>query len=343
MFDLVFNGMAAFQQAALFLAALFFLAIGGLFLWNEVWARLTSVRVTGNVVGVRQKGACYYAVYSYMLPSGETFESTADSGSSFIKGKETNRTTPLLVSKKDPLRVRPANSYSGGILGILLLTPGVMLARFFLASSQTTPLTWLVLGGIIFYGAMRFRKFIIPKNERLSPAAWKESRKAARQKEMESLPLRQIEDILASPEMKAEKEKQKKDSRFAAPFVLLFAVGLMYGGYTEYGKISSLEKNGLRAQGKIIEMKAKNGQDGSYAYYPVVTFTDQKGAAVTFRGHEGSNPPMYKTGEKVAVLYEARQPQKTAYIDHGFWNRVIPMVIFGGGALLLLLFFKTVA
>ncbi len=231
----------AFQQVGMLIAAFFLCAIGVLLLGDGLYARFTHLRVNGNVVGVRQKGDCYYPVYSYMLPTGETFESTADSGSSFTKGKETYRVVPLLVSRQDPLKVSPANSYAGYIIGIFFLAPGAGLAYAALTVFPVTFLTWAILGVFIFIGAMRFRKYIIPKEQRLAPADWKATRKAERRKAMESLPVRQIEDILASPEVAAKRELERKNGRMAAPVVLLFALGLMYGGYHEYNQMAQFD------------------------------------------------------------------------------------------------------
>lgn len=345
MLDLIFDGAFAFQQVMALIAALVCLALGGLLFGNWVYWRIRATRVSGTIVGVRQKDKFYYTVYSYMLPTGETFEATSDTGYGTMKGQETNRIVPLLVFPEEPLKVTPANSFVMSIVGLVLMAPGFFFLHMALFSYPVTWLTGVILAAFVLYGAMGFRKFIIPKEQRLAPEDWKAQRKAARRKEMESLPIRQMEDILATPEMTAELALQRKNSRLAAPFVLLFALGTMYGAYDLYNKMSALQVHGISASGTVVslERSSSSSAGGGHVYYPVVTFADGKGNTVTFKDSFGSNPSLYKSGEKVTIRYLADRPEKTARIDHGFWDRLIPFIIGGLGMLLLLLFFKILA
>jgi predicted RND superfamily exporter protein len=79
------------------------------------------LRVQGTVVGVREKSGSYTPVYRYMLPSGDTFEATSNTGSSLTKGKETHSTAALMVFQEDPLTVCPVNSYAAAIIGFIML------------------------------------------------------------------------------------------------------------------------------------------------------------------------------------------------------------------------------
>ena len=127
-----------------------------------------------------------------------------------------------------------------------------------------------------------------------------------------------------------------------APFILLFAVGLIYGGYAESARLSSLEREGLRAEGTVTGMETEKQKKGNIIYYPLVTFSDRTGKTVTFKSWYGGNPPLYKTGEKVEVLYLMQNPQKNAmiYTSDNFWNRIMLMVLYALGGLLVLIFLK---
>jgi hypothetical protein len=45
-----------------------------------------------------------------------------------------------------------------------------------------------------------------------------------------------------------------------------------------------------------------------------------------------ARPPMYATGDSVGVLYDPDNPS-SARIDHGRWNRAVPILIGGFGLL----------
>jgi len=45
-------------------------------------------------------------------------------------------------------------------------------------------------------------------------------------------------------------------------------------------------------------------RDISYSYYPVVEFTSSRGKVVQFTSKLGRNPPAFKEGQVVKVLYD---------------------------------------
>jgi hypothetical protein len=63
-------------------------------------------------------------------------------------------------------------------------------------------------------------------------------------------------------------------------------------------------------------------------------FTSESGNAVRFRDHTGSNPPSYRIGDRVLVLYLAHDSQ-SAMIDRGVWNWVAPVLVVLVGTLLI--------
>ena len=106
MFALIASGLAAVNQVLMLVGALFCGALGGLLVGNAVYLRVHVVRVQGQVIGVRQNGSCFNAVYRYALPSGETHEGTSLEGSESVRGKETGSLVPLWVMPEKPAEVQ---------------------------------------------------------------------------------------------------------------------------------------------------------------------------------------------------------------------------------------------
>jgi hypothetical protein len=51
-----------------------------------------------------------------------------------------------------------------------------------------------------------------------------------------------------------------------------------------------------------------------------VRFHDSNEAEVQFKDRSGSNPPSYRVGESVTVLYIRGSAAESAMIDRGRWN-----------------------
>jgi len=75
----------------------------------------------------------------------------------------------------------------------------------------------------------------------------------------------------------------------------------------------------VRVTGTVASLYEKSDSDGS-TYYPVVRFLDSNDAEVRFKDHVGSNPPSYRVGDPVTVLYVRGSAASSAMIDRGRWN-----------------------
>ncbi len=60
--------------------------------------------------------------------------------------------------------------------------------------------------------------------------------------------------------------------------------------------------------GRVVELRAHPGSK-AVNYHPVVTYTPGDGPETTFEGSSGSNPPGYRIGEEVAVLWVPGHPE----------------------------------
>jgi hypothetical protein len=331
LFNLAFNAMAAWNQIGFMIGGLFCLGLGGLLLGWGISRRLKGQRVEGEIIGVRHKDGFNYPVWRYILPSGETRESTSHVGvGGSARGMETGKCVPLLVDPENPDEAEAANSYITEIIGLILAAPGVLFLKAAFTSGPVTPMTWLMGAGFVAYGGAKLHKLIIPKEQRAaSPQAWMAERKAARRAELASIPVTAAEAIVPTPQ----EMKQQATNNKVAPFLIFAALGLLVlTGYLGQ-KTAALETRGLRAEGKVVALESSRSHD-STSYYPVVDFTDKNGTPVHFRDNTGSNPPSYRTGEDVTVLYLDYNPQKTAIIDKGIWNW-LPSILTGLFALVL--------
>ncbi len=67
-------------------------------------------------------------------------------------------------------------------------------------------------------------------------------------------------------------------------------------------------------------------------FYPVIDFTDNNGAKVTFTADRGSaRPDKYKAGDSIPVVYLKEDPLVTAQIDTGYDALFVPGIfaVFG--------------
>src|SRR5947208_1973254 len=127
MFNLFFNGMAAFQQAGMLLAGALCFAIGALIFGNGMYWRLKATRVNG--------------------------------------------------------------------------------------------ITFAMLGGIVAVGAFRFKKYIIPKEQRLSVSDWRAARESEHAQELAKTPVQPIEEFRASPDGIKAVAQERQQARLAVPIL----------------------------------------------------------------------------------------------------------------------------
>ena len=87
-----------------------------------------------------------------------------------------------------------------------------------------------------------------------------------------------------------------------------------------------LQSTGERTQGTVLFLELKTNLHGS-TYYPVVQFATAAGTMIQFRDVMGSNPPAYREGDPVNVLYFRNLPEQTATIDRGMLDWLAPVVL----------------
>lgn len=346
MFDIAFNLMAAFNQAGFLLVAAVCLPAAFAVLGNTLYWKLRAESVDATIIGVRSKSsrlsdknALYFPVYRYRLADGREIETTDRDGSSMLRGKETGRSLRLLVFPDDPQYVRQAGGLWGVFFFVILAGMGGIFLKCALRVQPLNIYTAVMVVFFLAYGAIKLRRKIIPKDERLSVSQWRARRRAERAQEWDAIPLQQIEDIKMSDEYRQTLQQQKRSYKTAAPICVLIGLALVGGGVYKGNALLKLEHEGARAQGEVVRLQethsSGNNNTNSTSYYPVVTFTAQDGSVITFQDSVGSNPPSYHNGESVAVLYAPAQAERSAMIDRGNWNWAIPGVMGAFGLALI--------
>jgi hypothetical protein len=336
MFDFVFSAGMAYQQVGMFIGTLICFGLGGLILGYSISWHVHKQKVTGTIIGVIEQNGMYAPVYRYTTPDGQTYEAKSDTSSSMTGGKETGRTVPLLISPHNPTRVRQADDHLSEVLldifGLLLLGAAFWLGYTAVTSYPVTPMTFIMAIAMLIFLAMKGRRAFIPKGKRPSLAEWRKQRGLGPEAKIDLSQVKPIEGILAKPEIQQAQQAQLQQARKIAPFVALFAMILLGIGIWQSVKMAELQANGLRAQGQVVRMKEERSSgsgSSSTSYYPIVRFQPAGSRPVEFKDSVGSNPPGYRTGDKVTVLYLAGRPQQDAIIDRGFWlNRMIPGLIY---------------
>jgi len=330
MFDFLIRGISAYNQVGLFLGAAFCLGLGGLLLGNALYWRLHAHRAAGTIIGVIANGTTYAPVYRYTTPEGESHEARADVSSSGTGGKETGRVVPLMIAAHNPSSARAADSYWLEIIGLVFVLPGLVLGYVALTAYPTTPMTWIMGAAMILYLVERGRRTLIPKGQRLSIDEWKKQHGMSATIDLAQV--KRIEEITAAAPQPM-RQPQPAQMKKWAPIIALFTIILVAIGVWQSLRIAHFEAAGIRAPGQVVRLHGEwsSGSSGSshYNYYPIVKFRSAQNETIEFKDNIGSNPPSYRAGDNVTVLYLAEAPRGNAMIDRGpFWNWAIPAGIF---------------
>jgi hypothetical protein len=335
MFNLIADGMQAYNQVGLFIGALICLAIGCFLLGYSLYQRTHALRVMGTIIGVICSDSMFRPVYRYTSPDGQSHVAKSDMNSSWVRGKETGRVVPLIISGSNPAEAQEANSYLLDMVGLVFFACGIWLGYIALTSYPITLMTWIMALALIIFLAERGYRTFIPKGQRPSFAEWRQKLKPKQTTPIDLADVKPIEQILAGSNWRQTNFRKLK---IAAPFFAFFAVVLVCIGIYQSMKLARLESTGLRADGEVVRLQRESSDDGGSVYYAVVKFRTEKGVSIEFKDSVGSNPPSYRRGDKVTVLYLADNPQQEAMIDRGFWgNWAIPAILFLAAAIVICL------
>ncbi len=334
MLHYLFQGIQAYNQVGFFIGAVVLLGLGGVVLANCLYWRVHSIRVEGAIIGVMDGGGTYTPVYQYVAPNGHTYKAKSDTSSGSTLDKQTGRRVSLLISAHNPGLAREANSFLLEVVGLLLVAPGMSFGYFAVTAYPVTWMTWMMAAAMILYLGERAYRVLIPKGKRISVAEWRQERGLDAPPDFSEV--KPIEQIVSSQQEQEKLKLQNINNRRAAPIVAIFAAALFGVGIYQARHVVQLAASGIRSEGEVIRLVSQSGSGGHVSYYPIVRFLTNQNAVIEFKGDIGSNPPIHRPGDRVAVLYLATDPYGSAAIDHGtFLNWTIPALIIGSGVFLV--------
>jgi hypothetical protein len=199
-----------------------------------------------------------------------------------------------------------------------------------LTAWPVTDFTWIMLAGVTLYSAYRFYQSIPSRDKH--PIASLSAMK--RPDNLQELPVRPAEEIQA--EKRAERVRlQQKTARIVTPILVVAGLGVLALGVHLGRNLSVLESTGRRTQGTVVGLQLESTLRSS-SYYPIVRFRAADGSVVEFRDGTGRNPPAYREGDEVTVLYLTQSPERSAMIDRKGWNWLGPVALCLFGTLLAL-------
>ncbi|MCB9991114.1 MAG: DUF3592 domain-containing protein [Rhodospirillales bacterium] len=280
----------------------------------------------------------YTPIYEFRGPGGEMIRAEGyDDATNWLADKLPGREVPLMVIRNK--KTGEVNVKKPGkmllVIGLIFLLPGMFLMK--IAFSQ---LSWslgsmaVVLGGIGFI-AFKLRTALKDKADVIKEI--KDDFKnfdlaEIRKIEVKKSPRAGYE--MTPPEIRERLRALDRNTLIGVPFVLLFGIGIMVGGYALFKDMNNLSGKAMIAQGEVVDLRSRSDSDGGYTYYPVVEYHTISGETARFEGKTGSNPPMHKVGNRVMVLYDPERPSK-AIIDHGIMNWLPSLGLMLLGALMV--------
>ena len=121
--------------------------------------------------------------------------------------------------------------------------------------------------------------------------------------------------------------------RRVAPFLVVAGIGLLALGVHQSRLLLRLQSTGVRTPGIVTSLVSSSDSHGGVTYHPIVAYTDGHGRKLAFRDSVGTNPPMYRAGQAVTVLY-APDEEARAVVDRGLWNWLPSVILYvlGGAA-----------
>ena len=105
-------------------------------------------------------------------------------------------------------------------------------------------------------------------------------------------------------------------------FFMAFCLWGVYAGYVGW----KLQTSGEKTEGTVVRLNEQSDSEGGCCtYVPIVEF-NAGGRAYSFDGGTASDPPAYRVGERVPVIYDPSDPQ-TAQIDKWSERWLFPIII----------------
>lgn len=338
-FDIGFGVFSALGQAIFMVVGFIFALLGVLILVDDLRWRSKATRVKARIKSLKaetwkgeNQSEIYYPVYEYTARNGELTEAVSDSGSSSLRGKEPGRRTYIYIMPDEPRKARTPGI--GGILvALFVVAIGAAPLGVGILAYPVNKYTFIALALVIAFAAMKFSRYIKPKDQ------W-ETLKQFKERKMKQFldEKRDMRDVDAQA-YKGLMQKQAKMQKYQYPIMLLLAAVFLGVGYYMGMNMLDLTQHGVHAPARVVDMnRSESHSDGktSVSYRSVVTFKTPEGREILFTDKMGSSSPMEQVGDEVDVLYMPDNPGG-AMINRGWMNWLFPGIFSGIGLVVLLI------
>ena len=111
------------------------------------------------------------------------------------------------------------------------------------------------------------------------------------------------------------------------PIFLVVGVGLLLGCFGAFTRTKRFLASALEARAEVVRVEERHGGSGqSRSYHPILRYRTQAGATKEIVSSVGSNPPRYKKGDSLAILYDPARPDDMRI--HSFANVwIVPLIL----------------
>ena len=323
-------------------AGVLFVAAGLSIVVLEAGALRKGVATSGRLVGWAQRpgdsGPMYHAVVEFVDLGGRKRLSESAVGSGVPLGR-IGDAIRVVLHTEDAEHVT-IDSRATYVIGVVLALLGALSCGIFFLVFRAdlfSVFTALAVSGLIGFKLYTLRAAVDRSlagrrsEGRGIAAAWAELKKKA-------IDTRTIDPDACGEIPWADAEavgaaarRQQRMNRFAWPVLLLGGLGLVLLAQHLHRTTSEFLARAVGGSGRVVDLAASDaGADATYA--AIVEF-EERGERHRFKDSVGANPPMYRAGDVVAILYLPEDPRR-ARIDRGVWNRATPPLVGALGALL---------
>lgn len=285
----------------------------------------------GKIRALEAVGRYYYPVYEYTAPDGKVITAHSSSGSNTLSNKIIGTTVTLYADPEAPWDVSRSGLALTALLTAFFLIPAFIFLYMSFVTFKFNIFTVLFTLAFLAYCGVKIAKTIKPRDQWEKPSEFKLRRKEARRKKMQNPP----GYILSPDEFRERLRAIDRYNKILSPFIVLGAISLLAGGFYMDRDMRQFSAQALKTRGEVVSLQGRRSGDG-YSYYPVVSFATTSGHQEKFVGKSGANPPLYREGDVVDVLYDPGNSRR-AQIDHGLLSNLPALACYGFGILLLLL------
>ncbi|MCS7350851.1 MAG: DUF3592 domain-containing protein [Anaerolineae bacterium] len=117
---------------------------------------------------------------------------------------------------------------------------------------------------------------------------------------------------------------------WSGPLLALMGALIAYGGWAWRGHTQAMVGSAVEARGTVVRLVPQQTSEGNTLFYAEVEFTTGEGEVVRFRDSTGANPPAYRVGDTVRVLYDPRAPQAAVIDSWMLWLPSTALIALGG-------------